>query len=445
MKNIFFLFACLISQLACADFNDASDAYQNKKFQQAFNEFNRLAQLGNKRAQFNLGVMYLNGEFVEQDVFKAFAWGKLSEHSERPEFSQISNTLEKELTADELDKARSTFKAIENAYGDEEIYAKLSPIVYQASDDSENNQPKYKLKVIDRKAPFFPKEALSKGIQGWVTVGFEIFPDGSTRHPYVMESYPEGIFDKPTLEVVQYFKFEIEYDEGIEPYPVFARQTIEYTVAVKQSAQNRVKQIYTERLGRLKSLAEQGSAKAQYVYAIAASSNIINQENRIKAEEVNHWLLKSAQNGHVDAQYHLGRNILRGEGCQVEKQKGIDWIVYAAEQNHPKSSRMAYSLLTQYNNLNNTNKPAEYWLKMSAENGDADSQLDYAEILTAEGQVEALVDARLWLEKNAKQRVKSFKWYQVSAEIYRRQGNQRKAKSHSKKAMKLAKKFGWKI
>ena len=121
MKNIIFLLASLFSQLAWADFNDASDAYANKNYQQAFNEFYRLAQLGNKRAQFNLGVMYLNGEFVEQDKFKAYAWGKLSEHTERPEFSQISQTLEKAFNTDELVKAENVFKKIKTDFGDEQI------------------------------------------------------------------------------------------------------------------------------------------------------------------------------------------------------------------------------------------------------------------------------------------------------------------------------------
>lgn len=58
--------------MASAEFNDVLDAYKNQPYETAFTVFNRLAQLGNKRAQFNLGVMYLNGEYVEQDKFKAF-------------------------------------------------------------------------------------------------------------------------------------------------------------------------------------------------------------------------------------------------------------------------------------------------------------------------------------------------------------------------------------
>ncbi len=446
MKNIYILYSVLLSQLAWADFNDATEAYANQNYKAAFTEFHRLAQLGNKRAQFNLGVMYLNGEFVEQDKLKAYAWGKLSEHSENPEFSQIRLTLEKAFNAEELLQAESVFKDIDGDYGDEQIYSQFSPIVYQASEGSKQNKTEYQINILSRKAPRFPKEAFYDRIQGWVTVGFEVHPDGSARNPYVIDAYPENTFENETLKAVQNFKFDVQFNPQVEPFAVQARQTIEYSLE-NLANPDKLKQYYEERLEQLHQLAKQGSAKAQYLYAIAASSNILNKDNKIPQEAVNQWLLKSAQNGHLEAQYQLGKNILRGKGCQVEKQKGIDWIVYAAEQGHPRSSRTAYSLLTQYNNLNNTNKPAEHWLKMAAENGDADAQLDYAEFLVKQENTESddLILARELLKKQADIRDKSVKWYQISASIYQQQGDSKKAEKEQKKADKMAKKLGWKI
>ena len=92
LKNtlIFILLLALLTGAAQADFLDATEAYEKKQYDTAFKEFSELARLGNKRAQFNLGVMYLNGEGVEKDLSLAYAWGKLSEHDARPEFTQIS-------------------------------------------------------------------------------------------------------------------------------------------------------------------------------------------------------------------------------------------------------------------------------------------------------------------------------------------------------------------
>ena len=84
---------------------------------------------------------------------------------------------------------------------------------------------------------------------------------------------------------------------------------------------------------------------------------------------------------------------------------------------------------------------------MAAENGDADSQIDYAEFLTNQKnpQIDDLILARTFLDKQADLRDKSVKWYQVSANIYRQQGDTKKAEKHQKKAKKMAKKLGWKI
>ena len=262
----------------------------------------------------------------------------------------------------------------------------------------------------------------------------------------MIDAYPENTFENETLKAVQNFKFEVQFEPHIEPYLIHATQTIEYSLE-KLANSGKLQRYYDERLEQLHALAEKGSAKAQYLYAIAASSNILNKAHKITQQEVNQWLLKSAQNGHIEAQYHLGKNILRGKGCQIEKQKGIDWIVYAAEQGHPRSSRTAYSLLTQHNNLNNTEKPPEYWLKMAAENGDADSQIMYAEFLVSQKNTnpDDLILARQYLEKQADLRNKSVKWYQVSANIYQQQGEHKKAQRHLKKAKKMAKKLGWEI
>ena len=444
MKYLILLLICAIHQPAKSDFDDAADAYSSKNYQVAFDEFFRLAKLGNKRAQFNLGVMYLNGEYVEQDYFLAYAWGKLSEHTERPEFSKIRIILEQNLSSQNLAKAKQAYDSIDQVYGEEHIYAKLSPIVYQESDKKPKINSNFNYKIIKRTAPRYPKQALNKKHQGWATIGFEIHPDGRVRNPYVIDSFPPEIFENESLKAVQNFIFEVDFAEETEPFIFHGRQTFEYALN-NQVNSNFLRQHYNKKLAALLDAAEQGSAQAQYLYAIAASSNLMNKDNKIPQEEVNQWLLRSAQNGHVEAQFNLGRNILRGKGCQAEKQKGIDWIVYAAEQGHPRSSRTAYSLLTKNNNLNNTGKPAQFWLKQSAENGDADSQLDYAEFLASHenNSSEDLLIARKYLEKQTQTRDKSVKWYQVSAMIYQQQGEPKKAEKHQKKANKMANKLGW--
>ena len=52
---------------AFADFNDGYDAYQKGDYKTAVSEWKSLADQGNAQAQFNLGVMYDNGDGVLKD------------------------------------------------------------------------------------------------------------------------------------------------------------------------------------------------------------------------------------------------------------------------------------------------------------------------------------------------------------------------------------------
>ena len=444
MKVLFICLLIAIKLPAMADFNTATEAYHNQKFSEAFAIYDQLARIGNKRAQFNLAVMYLKGQYVKADAITAYAWAKLALNPENPEYQQLVKTIEKTLDESSLLAAEAQFTTLDQRYGDAEIYSTLSPITYQPTDKKSSKKPPFKIIPLKRKGPRYPKEALNKSIQGWVTVGFEVHPDGTARHAYVMDAYPENTFEQAAIDAVQKFEFDVQYDPGTAPFVAYARQTIEFTLE-NLAIPGKLRKFYDERLNQLESLAKQGHAESQYLYGLAASSNIINKDNKMPREEVNHWWLKAAQNGHIEAQFQLGKNIMRGIGCKIEKQKGVDWIVYAAQQGHAKSARKAYQLLARNNHLNNTDQPAITWLKQAADQGDADSQIDYAEYLATQDDQDSsqLILARHYLEKQSDQRKKSVKWYQVSALIYARQNNEKMAKKHQNKAQKLAKKLGW--
>ena len=55
-------------------FKQALTAYQAGNYEQAFHLWQPLAQQGDAEAQFNLGVMYENGQGVTQDYRQAAAW-----------------------------------------------------------------------------------------------------------------------------------------------------------------------------------------------------------------------------------------------------------------------------------------------------------------------------------------------------------------------------------
>jgi len=86
MKRVFlncFLFAAFLALAGCsghsaqrdaANYQEGIDAYAKGNFAVALEKFKPLAEDGNVVAQFNLGVMYRQGQGVPQDDKEAVAW-----------------------------------------------------------------------------------------------------------------------------------------------------------------------------------------------------------------------------------------------------------------------------------------------------------------------------------------------------------------------------------
>ena len=67
---------------------------------------------------------------------------------------------------------------------------------------------------IVRIEPQFPREALIKGIGGWVEIEFTIEPDGSVSRPKVIASHPPGIFDRNAIRAIYKWKFKPRIVDG---------------------------------------------------------------------------------------------------------------------------------------------------------------------------------------------------------------------------------------
>ena len=69
MKNILYtiILSFLFSSSVFADWEAGVDAYQAGDYATALKEFRLLAEQGDADAQFNLGVMYEDGQGVTQD------------------------------------------------------------------------------------------------------------------------------------------------------------------------------------------------------------------------------------------------------------------------------------------------------------------------------------------------------------------------------------------
>ncbi len=75
---LFILFLLFWPALVHADFQAGLDAYRQGDYETALKEWRPLAEQGDARAQFNLGLMYRVGQGVPQDYTQALKWFRLA-------------------------------------------------------------------------------------------------------------------------------------------------------------------------------------------------------------------------------------------------------------------------------------------------------------------------------------------------------------------------------
>ncbi|MBT6449574.1 MAG: DUF4339 domain-containing protein, partial [Verrucomicrobiales bacterium] len=81
----------------------------------------RAAKQGQLTAQMNLGLLYSRGALGEKDPLKAYQWAKLSFQGGHQRAKQLAETLEKELTPEQIAEAEQfikTFKPVVEEHGD---------------------------------------------------------------------------------------------------------------------------------------------------------------------------------------------------------------------------------------------------------------------------------------------------------------------------------------
>jgi len=439
MKTLLLIASLLLSPAAFAEFSAASLAYENKEYVSAYHQFKKLALIGNKRAQTNLAIMHLNGEGTPTDLTEAFAWMTLAQDESNPEHEDTLNMMRSKFSEEQLLLAEDRATQLLEKYGTSTLISQLSPITLAENENSPSTSPQ--VEVIKRVQPRYPSRLARAGRRGWVSVEFDIHPDGTVHNPSVTDAYPDDAFNRVTIDAISQWRYKLTFAEGIKPRPHTVIQAFGFSLL--DSGQFKI--VYKQRLHAIKQLAVKGNARAQYLYSIAANvGSYVDKKDFIEQEEVNNWLFKSAQNGNPDAQYLLGRNILHGKGCKMEKQKGLFWIAESAGNGNDLAARMTYDLLSSDNYINHSDRTAEDWLKQSAIAGNPDSMIDWANYaaLNDTANNNDLKTAREFLEESKDKRSKSIKWYLTSAELYKHANNSKKSKKEIKKANKVAYKLG---
>ncbi|PIP80084.1 MAG: hypothetical protein COW84_07010 [Gammaproteobacteria bacterium CG22_combo_CG10-13_8_21_14_all_40_8] len=427
MKKLLLIISLFYSQLATADFYSANESYQQGDYQTAYQSFVDLAKWGEKRAQFNIGVMYFKGQFVDKDINQAYAWMKLANQAQS--FSENQQQALDIVTqqVQDKDEAESLYQDLFQHLSNPVLVQKLYPQLVKSDNEHAFNATPVKLVT-----PKYPENALHAGMGGRVRFKMDIDKKGKPRNIQLVESLPKKTFDKAALRAVKKWTFEPSKNEAGKPV---YKKDVYYTLNFIIKDQDWIK-INHDMYDKTKQQAELGDSTAQY--KIAHWNKVLNGFDK----EVNptEWFLKSAIQGNSYAQYEVGRSLIRGAGCIMDKSKGMEWLTTAANNGNDEAKMYLGSLDANQDNLESQQRALKFL--SGQQELQADVLLDYAWML-AKSPYPEIADPQRALELS-QQLTKLAFWddasvYEIQAAAYAAMDKYSDAVEYQKKALREAK------
>lgn len=366
MKKTLALLVALLPCMAFADFYSAMKAYQDKDFAAAKAEFEQLAAFGNHKAQMNLGVMAYLGQGQTANEALGYAWFKVAADNGS---ARAQASLKEAGQPAQPVEVYKLYASLLKDYGKQALEQRLMPQVVL---DNKEREPRVTTKPLHRVKPRFPDKAARQGLSGFVRLKFDIDESGAVMNPRVLESVPGKAFDRAALAAARKWKFHPVVDANGRPSRVYGNTLYLDFSLIGDKALG-----YQKYSMKHKAAAEAGEPGAQYLYAL--SNQMIRKSimdsgkspTLMKLEDIvsTKWYLESAKSGFPEAQYKIGKNLLRGVECVADQDKGKRWLVSAASTGHIKSQvELGEGLLDGYW-LEQDIEKGLYWLEAAAQQG----------------------------------------------------------------------------
>ncbi len=365
MKKLITFFALIISQPALADFSTALNLYSSGNFEGAYEEFLTMAKAGEKRSQFNLGVMYYQGQHVNKDINKAYAWLKLAVDSDtitpeqRKAFAMVASDIS------DKSKAEQEYSLLSQKYATSVLIDTLYPeFIKPENSNAVNAQP------VDISEPRYPKKAAQKRQQGWVRFQFDLDRFGVPRNILLLESFPEQVFVRAAAKSIKKWRFKPALNKDKQPV---MQPQLRYTMSFRLAGSEF--KIKDDAYRKTKAKAVEGDASAQFKLGYWHNKSIQLPEKL----NPNEWFLKAAIQGSPEAQFELGRSLVYGHGCKTDKNKGVEWLTRSAASGQPDARQLLGSLAAHVDTLESHQMAVEYF--KGEDKLLASAKLDYAWML----------------------------------------------------------------
>jgi TonB family protein len=339
-----------------ATLQTATAAYERRDYTTAHREFLVLARVGNGLAQFNLGVMLLNGEGVKRSVREGYAWLLCAaDHGiadARPLIEQIAAQVKPEVT----ERARGECVPVA---GRESAKALMPPLPRLADWDRQVMP-----QAIGRIRSVFPDTASAQGLIGWVDTEITLGADGRIKDLWVVESFPEGYFEEAALDALRAQEYEPAKIDGKAAPVVFP---LRFRFGYDSASALDIKGLEAL-LQRLEREAATGNAASQYVlYRLGE----VFSELRERVVDWHAWGRKSLDAGFGATAFEAGYCAMMAmSGCLVaDRDAGRDAIRRVAVSGGT-AAQVALGRLALAERTEDGIGRARRWLEAAAIDGD---------------------------------------------------------------------------
>ncbi|HEY2677846.1 MAG TPA: energy transducer TonB [Steroidobacteraceae bacterium] len=360
--------AIIVASSAFADMNSAGRAYKNGDYAGAFTQYKELAELGAPQAQFNIAVMYANGQGVAESNTYAHAWASLAAQNGYSKGADLAGELQPLLTPTSLQLSAD----IQAKYSQTALNTRLLPRMLKDKEYDGRDPPKLSKPYI----PEYPSDARSHGVQGDAYVEFTVAPDGHPRAPRILYAVPSNYFE----DTIRMSVLRSVYLPGrVNGYPVATPTGMFFNFKMNEVSIHDYRGL-EKQVEDAKTKAEGGDPTAQMLYGMMLAGLPQLQQSYTKALP---WFLKAAQAGAPYAQFQVGTALLRGRGCQCESVKGEIWLEKAAQADEPNAQVSLAEYLLRENSSAESVAGALVWLERAVKQGNSAGQFLLASVLAA--------------------------------------------------------------
>lgn len=336
-----------------ADFNAAVSAYDRGDFAAAADGFERLARLGNPRAQYNLGLMLVQGQGRPRDLQGAYDWLEAARGNGDVEGA---STLAQLRALQSLDvAAAATHAARYRAIAGTDLGA---PALFASSDGGFDVAAARRIDVV------FPDRAVAKGQLAVVWSLVVIGADGLAADAWTLYSVPRDEFDETLEEAFKRGRFRPAV-MGDAPVPSVsllqsrfgyrasvAGDLTQHAPAVKWVRETRLRaeagdvgnqallgivlsgypelaEDPGEPQRRLESASRGGAVDATFLLGILHVFNARSPDDWAHGMS---YLLRAGRAGHSEAQLLVALELARNPDVSAQA-RAIDWLDAAAHTN----------------------------------------------------------------------------------------------------------------